>query len=175
MGTNWISFIEEAYRILHWKGELWVAEIKSRFGRVGKSKGKVVEHSVGSKRKRDALKAIKEAKKQSEDDRDEQDVLQTEVDGVPTKTEETDVSAFVDVLKRRGFVLKSTNGVDLSNKMFVKMEFVKALTPTKGKGVSDETKPGMKKAKTKFIPELEDEVLTDDETGTLKPCLYKIR
>jgi ribosomal RNA-processing protein 8 len=175
MGTNWISFIEEAYRILHWKGELWVAEIKSRFGRVGKSKGKVVEHSVGSKRKREALKALKEAKKRSEDDRDEQDVLQTEVDGVPTNTEETDVSAFVDVLKRRGFVLKSANGVDLRNKMFVKMEFVKALTPTKGKGVADETKPGMKKAKTKFIPELEDEVLTEDEAGTLKPCLYKIR
>ena len=175
MGTNWISFIEEAYRILHWKGELWVAEIKSRFGRVGKSKGKVVEHSVGSKRKQEALKAAKEAKKRSEDDRDEQDVLHTEVDGVPTNTEETDVSAFVDVLKRRGFVLKSANGVDLSNKMFVKMEFVKALAPTKGKCVPDETKPGMKKAKTKFIPELEDEVLTEDETGTLKPCLYKIR
>ena len=176
MGTNWISFIEEAYRILHWKGELWVAEIKSRFGRVSKS-GKAVEHSVGNKRKQAAIKAYNEAKKRAEDERSEKDVLQEVVDGVATDKEETDVSAFVDVLKRRGFVLKSANGmsVDLSNKMFVKMEFIKASTPTKGKGVPNETTPGLKKAKTKFIPELEDEITTDDEAGTLKPCLYKIR
>jgi ribosomal RNA-processing protein 8 len=176
MGTNWISFIEEAYRILHWKGELWISEIKSRFGRISKS-GKAVEHSVGNKRKQAAIKAANEAKKRAEDERSEQDVLQTEVDGMPTNKEDTDVSAFVDVLKRRGFVLKSTNGkgVDLSNKMFVRMEFVKASTPTKGKGVPNETTPGLKKAKTKYIPELEDEITTEDETGTLKPCLYKIR
>ena len=34
MGTNWPKFIEEAYRVLRWRGELWIAEIKSRFGRV---------------------------------------------------------------------------------------------------------------------------------------------
>ncbi|RPA90895.1 hypothetical protein L873DRAFT_1782055 [Choiromyces venosus 120613-1] len=33
MGTNFLDFIEEAYRILRWRGELWVAEIKSRFNR----------------------------------------------------------------------------------------------------------------------------------------------
>ena len=176
MGTNWISFIDEAYRILHWRGELWIAEIKSRFGRISKS-GKVVEHSVGTKRKQAALKAAKEAKNRAEDDRNEQDVLQTEVDGVVTNKEETDVSAFVDVLKRRGFALKTVNGrgVDLSNKMFVKVEFVKVLTPTKGQNVPDETAPGQKKAKTKFVPEADDEVTTEDEASTLKPCLYKIR
>ncbi|KAG0131127.1 methyltransferase-domain-containing protein [Tuber indicum] len=31
MGTNFLDFVEEAYRILRWRGELWVAEIKSRF------------------------------------------------------------------------------------------------------------------------------------------------
>lgn len=176
MGTNWISFVEEAYRILHWKGELWIAEIKSRFGRISK-KSKVVEHSVGNKRKQAALKAAKEAKLRAEDERNEEDVLKTEVDGVAMSKEGTDVSAFVDVLKRRGFVVKSAtgNGVDLSNKMFVKMEFVKALAPTKGKCVSGDATPGQKKAQTKFIPEADDDVDTEDEAGTLKPCLYKIR
>lgn len=31
MGTNFLDFIQEAYRILAPKGELWIAEIKSRF------------------------------------------------------------------------------------------------------------------------------------------------
>lgn len=33
MGTNFLDFVEEAYRILRWRGELWIAEIKSRFNR----------------------------------------------------------------------------------------------------------------------------------------------
>lgn len=32
MGTNFLDFIKEAYRILAPNGELWIAEIKSRFG-----------------------------------------------------------------------------------------------------------------------------------------------
>ncbi|SMQ51366.1 unnamed protein product [Zymoseptoria tritici ST99CH_3D7] len=187
MGTNWISFIEEAYRILHWKGELWIAEIKSRFGRVGGGKSKVVEHSVGGKRKLAALKKAEAAKQREGEEVNEQDALAVEVDGVEgAKTEETDVSAFVDVLRRRGFLLKNEaivkNGessVDLSNKMFVKMEFVKAATPTKGKGVPDEEeraegKERFKKGK-KFLEEEVVEVATDDEAKVLKPCLYKIR
>jgi ribosomal RNA-processing protein 8 len=35
MGTNFLDFVEEAYRVLRWRGELWVAEIKSRFNRPG--------------------------------------------------------------------------------------------------------------------------------------------
>lgn len=182
MGTNWISFIEEAYRILHWKGELWVSEIKSRFGRVGKGgKGKVVEHSVGSKRKAAALAKVKEAKKKKEDEINEQNVLATEVDGVQTQQQETDVSAFVELLRRRGFVLKDgDNSIDLSNKMFVKMEFMKAAAPTKGKGVASvpvEKREKMGKQK-KFLADgkaPEEEIDTDDEAKVLKPCLYKIR
>ncbi|KAK3678351.1 25S rRNA (adenine645-N1)-methyltransferase [Recurvomyces mirabilis] len=138
MGTNWISFIEEAYRVLHWKGELWIAEIKSRFGRVGKG-GKVVEHSVGSKRKAAVMKKAAEAKAKVDEEVDEQSLLRTEVDGQEVvKQEETDVTAFVEVLKRRGFVLKDgERSVDLGNKMFVKMEFVKAAVPTRGKRVAD--------------------------------------
>ena len=176
MGTNWISFIEEAHRVLHWKGELWVAEIKSRFSRVSKA-GKAVNHSVGSKRKQAMLKDAKDAKKREQDEVDEQEVLQTEVDGVSSGKEETDVSAFVDVLKRRGFILKppGERHVDLQNKMFVKMEFVKALTPVKGKGVPKDDSKGPMKAKPKFLPDLDKDVPTEDETTTLKPCLYKLR
>ena len=32
MGTNFLDFIKEAYRIMAPRGELWIAEIKSRFG-----------------------------------------------------------------------------------------------------------------------------------------------
>jgi ribosomal RNA-processing protein 8 len=179
MGTNWITFIEEAYRILHWKGELWIAEIKSRFGRIGRA-GRVVEHSVGGKRKMAALKKAQEAKKREAEDVNEQQVLSVEVDEVPTKNEETDVTAFVDVLKRRGFVLKNDeSSIDLSNRMFVRMEFVKAATPTKGKGKPDEpaqqSQPKFR-TKAKFLEEdNNNDPATDDEAKVLKPCLYKIR
>jgi len=183
MGTNWISFIEEAYRILHWRGELWVAEIKSRFGRVDKKK-KVVEHSVGSKRKAKALAPKLAAKKKEQDEAHEEQTLATEVDGVEAQQQPaTDVSGFIEVLRRRGFVLKDgDNSVDLSNKMFVKMEFTKSAAPVKGKGVAeipeDHRKPKPTNFQSKrFIEEQEknDDVPTEDESKALKPCLYKIR
>jgi ribosomal RNA-processing protein 8 len=183
MGTNWIAFVEEAYRVLHWKGELWVAEIKSRFGRVGRGAGagagkKVVEHSVGGKRKLAALKKGVEKKAAELEDVREQDVLAVEVDGVePQQNVATDVSAFVDVLKRRGFVLKNGEAsIDLSNKMFVKMEFLKAAQPTKGKNkVEEAKKPVERFKKAKFLDEEKEEPTTEDEAKTLKPCLYKQR
>lgn len=183
MGTNWIDFIEEAYRILHWKGELWVAEIKSRFGRVGGDKGKqqkVVEHSVGNRRKAAAkAKAADEHRKKLTAE-EEEEALRTEVDEVVLKNEETDVSGFVEVLRRRGFVLKDEKSVDLSNRMFVKMEFIKAAPAVVGKNVQKEDQPakgqnGTWKPKFKKFVEEEKEVSVEDETKVLKPCLYKIR
>jgi ribosomal RNA-processing protein 8 len=178
MGTNWIDFIEEAFRILRWKGELWVAEIKSRFGRVG-GNGKRVEHSVGN-RKRAGPENKKEKKRAEEESNDL--VAAVEVDGVEEKGRETDVIAFVEVLRKRGFVLKEGDGgVDLRNKMFVKMCFVKGTTPVKGKCVP--IPKGMekfgggetwkKKPKGKFIDDEEEHV--SSEAGVLKPCVYKLR
>jgi len=46
MGTNFLDFIEEAYRILAPRGELWIAEIKSRFNESSDKKS-VKENSVG--------------------------------------------------------------------------------------------------------------------------------
>lgn len=171
MGTNWIDFIEEAWRVLHWKGELWVAEIKSRFGRPAK---KVVEHSVGNRKKKQPSKA--ENQKQKEDDeRNANEQLMVEVDGADGKVQ-TDVTAFVEVLRKRGFVLQAERAIDMSNKMFVKMRFLKAAPPTKGKNV----RPGGAQAQQKQRPgvldkskKVEEEEV--DETSVLKPCLYKIR
>ncbi|KFY30533.1 hypothetical protein V493_01857 [Pseudogymnoascus sp. VKM F-4281 (FW-2241)] len=173
MGTNWVDFIEEAYRILHWKGELWIAEIKSRFGRVGGA-NKRVEHSVGNRKK-----VAAKASKKMDEDADNADLL-VEVDGHDDTKAETDVSAFVEVLRKRGFVLQGEKAVDLSNRMFVKMTFVKALAPMKGKCVP--VPKGMEKMgqttwkpkpKPKFLEE--EEVPVSSEAGVLKPCVYKLR
>lgn len=211
MGTNWIDFVEEAYRILHWKGELWIAEIKSRFGRVGgeggstaSKKGKPVEHAVGNKRKLAAMQKKAATERQNKDDRDDAEALRTEVDedgvvgGGGGAKEETDVSAFIEVLRRRGFVLKEGDkSVDMGNKMFVRFEFLKAGVAVVGKGVKEaearrevvaggrgeERKTGGEtwkpKDKKKFIEKeganADKEVSVEDEAKVLKPCLYKIR
>lgn len=41
MGTNFLDFVDEAYRILAPRGELWIAEIKSRFTENDKKQQKV--------------------------------------------------------------------------------------------------------------------------------------
>ncbi|OLN95625.1 25S rRNA (adenine(645)-N(1))-methyltransferase [Colletotrichum chlorophyti] len=181
MGTNWLDFIEEAYRILHWKGELWVAEIKSRFGPV-RSKNAVVAHSVGNRKKQAAAgkKGKGSAGEPQETETDRMD-LAVEVDGHEDHRGETDVSAFVDALRRRGFVLQgegegNRGAVDLSNRMFVKMQFVKAAVPTKGKGVAAAKAAGFvekEKKQKRFVWKTEEDEV--DETGILKPCVYKIR
>ena len=140
MGTNWLDFIDEAWRLLRWRGELWVSEIKSRFGRV--SKGKVPINSVGSLRKADkkgkkgGTKPSKEEEEGPQNSDDEAE-LATRVDGAEAK-QGTDVSAFVAVLRTRGFVLdappeRQNDAVDMSNKMFVKLQFIKGTQPTRGK------------------------------------------
>lgn len=175
MGTNWTEFIDEAWRILHWKGELWIAEIKSRFGRVSNGKGKVVDHSVGKRQKPRSKMSDKEKKALDSSLQLEEDTLAIAVDGVESQNKETDVSAFVKVLKSRGFLLdgEENEAVDLSNKMFVKMRFLKAIAPVKGKNAEGAAieKATWKPKKAKFL-DAEDEV---DETKVLKPCVYKLR
>jgi ribosomal RNA-processing protein 8 len=168
MGTNWIDFIEEAFRILRWKGELWIAEIKSRFGRVP-GHTRMVDHSVGIRKRSGDVKA-----KKMETAADDADLL-VEVDGHEDDKETTDVSAFVEVLRKRGFILQDDKAVDLNNKMFVRMNFVKGQTPIKGryvpapKGMVDTWK---KKPKVKFLDE---ETQLSSEAKVLKPCVYKLR
>jgi ribosomal RNA-processing protein 8 len=196
MGTNWLDFIDEAYRILRWKGELWVSEIKSRFGRVDKKKGGAPINSIGSLKKTMDKKPAK-AKKAKADkppeegpvDSEDEAELAVNVDGQEGK-EGTDVSAFIEVLRKRGFVLDALperpgDAIDLSNKMFVKMQFVKAAHPSKGKNAREDQKVGavaqrgggMKfglKGKRFGAGDGDDEG-DAKEGAVLKPCLYKIR
>ncbi|GAO18188.1 hypothetical protein UVI_02036980 [Ustilaginoidea virens] len=185
MGTNWLDFVEEAYRILHWKGELWIAEIKSRFGPVRRTAA-VVEHSVGNRRRSDAAlskkaKAAREAAANAVHSED----LAVEVDGSDDRRRETDVTAFVAALQKRGFVLQGdrSDAVDLTNRMFVKLHFVKGATPTTGKGVKrQEQAPKAGNRMNRFAPKWDeeeeeeaDDKADNDETSILKPCVYKIR
>ncbi|PKS08904.1 hypothetical protein jhhlp_003517 [Lomentospora prolificans] len=178
MGTNWLDFIEEAYRILHWKGELWIAEIKSRFGRVSNRSGNnPVAHSVGNRKKAAAAKNMPAAADFTQD-------LAVEVDGQDDTRNETDVSAFVDALKKRGFLLKGENheAIDMSNRMFVKMHFIKAASPSKGEDAEKEGGSsggsgggrgdgGFRKGNKGWPPVVE----KVDESKILKPCVYKLR
>ncbi|KAL7950335.1 methyltransferase domain-containing protein [Trichoderma barbatum] len=175
MGTNWLDFVEEAYRLLHWKGELWVAEIKSRFGPV-RNKNAPVTHSVGNRRKPSKKEVqAKEAEAAGRFNKD----LAVEVDGQDDQRRETDVSAFVDALRRRGFVLQGDRreAVDLSNRMFVTMRFIKGAAPTKGKGVKpdDAGPPKKKKMFGRVQDEDAEEQAAENENAILKPCVYKIR
>ena len=112
---------------------------------------------------------------------EDEEVLAVEVDGVEVDRarQETDVSGFVEVLRRRGFVLdgEEKSAVDLSNKMFVKMQFIKGVAPTRGKNVKAEEEArggGMKHKKPRFVGNVDDEDV-GDEGGVLKPCVYKQR
>ncbi|KAI0478786.1 hypothetical protein GGR56DRAFT_631727 [Xylariaceae sp. FL0804] len=171
MGTNWLDFIEEAYRVLHWKGELWIAEIKSRFGQVGKSKKGPVTHSVGNRKK---MQGKKSKSKDEEADEDHHRELAVEVDGAEDQRQQTDVSDFVEALRRRGFLLQGP--VDLRNKMFVKMHFLKAASPSVGKGAVALREPGRdasRKVGAKFTND--EDLDAVDESKILKPSVYKIR
>jgi ribosomal RNA-processing protein 8 len=123
----------------------------------------------------------KDKKKAEEEDAVIDDAaLMVEVDGNDDTKQETDVSAFVEVLRKRGFVLKGEGAVDLSNRMFVKMHFIKGLTPIKGKCVpvpKGMEKMGLEtwKKKPKKFLDAEDDVPVSSEAGVLKPCVYKLR
>ncbi|KAK4126325.1 hypothetical protein N657DRAFT_567712 [Parathielavia appendiculata] len=203
MGTNWLAFIEEAYRVLRWRGELWVAEIKSRFTNpANKKKAGVVPHSVGSRKKAapttDKKSRAAQAAAAEEEEEANVNELAEQVDGTDQSSlarqqqgGETDISAFVEALRKRGFLLNRDLGdgaVDMSNKMFVRMNFVKAAPAVKGKcaaaGAAEErerrwtdgkgrlVQPPKKK---KFIDEDAEEGGEVNEAAVLKPCVYKIR
>ena len=180
MGTNWISFIEEAWRVLRGdgKGELWVAEVKSRFGRI--RTGRVVDNSVGMKQKPPKLGARE--KRSAILAADDAEVFAD--DEGTTAQDETDVSAFVDVVQRRGFVLRA-DSVNKRNKMFVSMSFNKGGIPAAGKyrgqkwnGCEYEKSAGLTSGRKKFIDknnEDDEYLLPEEETKALKPCVYKKR
>jgi ribosomal RNA-processing protein 8 len=174
MGTNWVSFVEEAWRVLRsdGKGECWVSEVKSRFGKVSRKKSMIGAQKPLSKTQQ---KKQKKSKK-DEDEIDKEDIFAE--DARPAADDdETDISAFVEVFRTRGFVLRPES-VDKSNKMFVKMEFVKqGGAPVKGKhatGLSAPA-PGGKKRFVDRKPASDSGMTAEQEAQVLKPCVYKIR
>ncbi|KAJ5465403.1 hypothetical protein N7530_009190 [Penicillium desertorum] len=174
MGTNWVSFVEEAWRILRGdgKGECWVSEVKSRFGKVQRKKSQIGAQKPGSKADK------KKSKKKGGDDSDvdETDIFAEDV-RPSDNNDETDISAFVEVFRSRGFMLRQES-VDKSNKMFVRMVFVKqGGAPTKGKHASalSAPAPGNKKRFVDRKPESESGMSPEQEAQVLKPCVYKIR
>ena len=180
MGTNWLEFVEECWRILRGdgKGEVWVAEVKSRFGRVMKRKaGMVVENSVG-KRRKPALKQQNKKQAAADDDEaaglDEEDLFAENNHLSSSSAEpETDISAFIAVFQRRGFKLKE-DSVDKSNKMFVSMIFHKTGVPTAGKHKGLKWS-GKEYQKQKQRDSEGDDVDPKEEAKVLKPCIYKTR
>ncbi|KIW32925.1 uncharacterized protein PV07_04438 [Cladophialophora immunda] len=193
MGTNWINFVEEAWRILRGdgKGECWVSEVKSRFGRAKRQPGQSVENSVGKKRRKQQLKKKAGANGAEESDDEVREELFAE-DSTTTETigEETDISAFVRVLARRGFLLREES-VDKSNKMFVSMVFVKSGVPTAGKykglkwngreyqNVEEMKQKGRGRAGAGRVGAGHEanvmEITVEEEAKVLKPCVYKTR
>lgn len=179
MGTNWISFVEEAWRVLRGdgKGELWVAEVKSRFGRA--KRGAVVENSVGKKRKLEKPKA-KQGKTEWLAEEDPEVFAENE--GIEAQ-DETDISAFVDVVQRRGFALQPES-VNKRNKMFVNMIFHKVGVPSVGKhqglkwnGREYEKATGSATGRKQFVDNGGDDDYPslEEEAKVLKPCVYKKR
>jgi len=121
----------------------------------------------------------KTRRKGDEDDEEGEDVgAVVEVDSDPDMLapggagkkkggEGTDVGAFVEVWRRRGFELKGE--VDLTNTMFVKLVLGKMRVGKGREAVGGGT------GKIKFIDGADGEVNKAEEARVLKPCVYKLR
>lgn len=165
MGTNWVESVQEAARIVRPGGEVWVAEIRSRFARAGEKR----RGGIGQRR----------------DEEPSADLDEEDGNDAKAGSNETDVGPFADVFRKRGFSLQGEP--DLHNKMFAKMRFVKmghggGADPGSGVGVGVGAGSGADprarygpKAKKKFLDPLVSVLDQQDENKVLKPCVYKTR
>lgn len=183
MGTNWVDVVDEVARVVRAGGEVWVAEIKSRFARPDQGKRKDPREAASDKSNQE-----KKKRKKGSGEEDGDDVSTVEIDSDPDilgpsgskrkkgKGEgEPHVGAFVEVWRRRGFELNGE--VDLGNKMFLKMRFVKrAGRGVERRGDAGGQRSGQGRGGKKFIDDAEDEGMSkDQEAKVLKPCVYKLR
>jgi ribosomal RNA-processing protein 8 len=194
MGINWVDFVDEAWRILRGdgKGEVWVAEVKSRFGRSSASAsgggtslrpGEAVAHSVGKRQKPHHQTKVTKRKTGDEGEADEADLpsdLFTSSDMVKDQAaaghegDTPDLRPFIDVFTRRGFQLKPQS-VDARNKMFVSMTFFKSGIPTAGKHKGMKWNGKQYERIGKKMDDMESEQDRVAEGKVLKPCVYKSR
>lgn len=170
MGTNWVDSVQEAARSVRPGGEVWVAEIRSRFARVGEKRG----GGIGQRR----------------DEEPSADLDEEDRNDVKAGANSTDVGAFAEVFRKRGFSLQGEP--DLHNKMFAKMRFIKTghgrgagpgaevgvgvavTTAGPGTGTDARARYGPK-AKKKFLDPPTSVLDQRDENKVLKPCVYKTR
>ncbi|KAF8437365.1 methyltransferase-domain-containing protein [Terfezia claveryi] len=141
MGTNYLNFIEEAFRVLRFGGELWIAEIKSRFTTSGSGGSTETPapppvSSAAEMGNKGKIGVLKKSQKPGDvppisGDLDDYDLNdgEEEYEQQPTGPIDPIYTPFITALSRRGFVLKTdaagNPGVDDRNKMFVRMEFLK--------------------------------------------------
>ena len=158
MGTDWVAGVAEAARVLRARGECWVAEVGSRFGGAppkGRAPARGTEGRKGKERG------------PGERGREENEPgTVEEVTTVPRSG--PDVAAFVALLRRRGLALQGE--ADVSNKMFVRMRFVKVGNPLKAKAGTRAARRGKK-----WAQDAGEEVDSEEEAKALKPCVYKTR
>lgn len=179
MSTNWVDIVDECARIVRAGGEVWVAEIKSRFARPGvkKKKQKKTGGGGGIGRKKGAGKDDDEGEEDDYDGMVAVEEMEEHAKKSKGGKEETDVGAFVGVFAKRGLALKGDP--DVANKMFVRMRFVKGLGARIGKsaGGGERGRGSRMYAKTRFVDDDDDDddVEEVDEGKVLKPCVYKTR
>ncbi len=153
-----------------------------------KDRAKRVEHSVGKhKQPKPKSKNSKKnpARSGMDEDLAEEEELAAEASQEASRSS-TDVSAFVEVLRTRGFTL--IGEPELGNKMFVRMRFRKSLNPTKGKCVPKDNGDLQRTTQAdggrtpwnipaRFIDRKTDteEATVEEEGMLLKPCVYKAR
>lgn len=165
MGTNWVEGVREAARIVRPGGEVWVAEIRSRFARAGGVAPRAKGNRIGAPRHHD------------EDLQAELDSAEGRGGGSAQQKEETNVGPFVQVFRRRGFALRGEP--DVGNRMFARMRFVKesssgAAVPASADRLGSD-RAGKAKRLMPATSGEEDDGGGVEEGKVLKPCVYKIR
>ena len=196
MGTNYLDFIEEAFRVLRFGGELWIAEIKSRFTTLSSAalttQPSLSSAVMGNKGRIGVLKTMEPS-----GDMDEFDLADGDEPPKLTHHPSSPVNPiyapFISALSRRGFILRTQpDGSPMlndHNKMFVRMELFKPRPklerPKQGGGhpdydMSKEGRGGrggggiaMGK-RGKWMVQTEEEIKKREEK-LLKPCVYKLR
>ncbi|MCJ1345645.1 25S rRNA (adenine645-N1)-methyltransferase [Peltigera leucophlebia] len=178
MGTNWVMSLIEAARVVRPGGELWIAEIKSRFS------GKLAASAAAKKKNNNNNKGII-GKRRKKEEEERQEMEHVDAEDLKKKDkeeegEETDLGDFIQLCAKKGFVLKQPP--DTSNKMFARLRFLRAKkdpssarSNVAGKRTTAEERDGMM---PRFIDRDRDDEEEEDvyEQGKLlKPCVYKVR
>ena len=182
MGTNWVRVVDECQKVVRAGGEVWIAEIKSRFVRKEQQQQQQSRKNAGNPwwakdgwgigSNKSSKKGFPRAGAGVDEENDEYVSDLEEKPAASGGKDETDVSAFVDVWKKRGFALKGEP--DLGNKMFIKMKFVRE----RAREIQSRGRPEGKGGELKFLDgdgkDGDDERIRE-EGRVLKPCVYKTR